>query len=150
MYPVNDANERSQVEMVFGLTGGELEDAPLRYLERDRWDSDGSYRDSHTRRWARYWYPGIPDYAGELKRLQYDCITVVWNRLYSGFAPQRIRAHGKTWRKVADFADSGETECINVWDPQDGTCPLCESDHSGPSYVYIGDGWYETVYYSRS
>ncbi len=148
MYPVDDAPERAQVESVFGLTGGELEDKPLRYLEAKLWH-DGEPTGEHARRWARYWYRGAPDYAPELERLG-DVITIVWDRLYAGIAPPKIRAQGREWRKVGDFRSSGEAPCLDAGSVAQETCTICEAEPGDRhGYVYVGDGWYETIYRAR-
>lgn len=151
MYPIMDANERAQVEIVFGLTGGELEDRPLRFLGDTRW-SDGTPRGEPRRWWRRWWYTGVPDYAQEIeRRLGGEFLTIVSDELL-GKLLTRILARGKIWRKVARYGHSGEAACymegeINT---ENKTCSICgENPGKRHGYVYLGDGWSETVYRAR-
>ena len=153
MYPIVDTKEKMEVQEVFGLTGGELEDRPLRFLGEKRWQSDGSGTGEWSRRWARYWYTGSPDYAPKIeRRWRGDVMTIVTCELF-GTLPTKIFAKGKRWRKVARFASSGEVEC--PWkdtDPvgdEDGPCNLCDAIGGAHGYIYLGDGWSESVYVAR-
>lgn len=159
--PVDDKAERSQVEEVFGLTGGELADAPLRYFGATDVGPNRDPLPTH-RWWARYWYEGRPDYLPTSHRGSW--ITLVECELY-GSLPSRIQAHGRKWRKIARYASSGETECpgrmdngsddllkVDESDCADDSecCTYCDEEIGEPhGYIYLGDGWGETIYYSR-
>lgn len=162
MYPVNDKDERAQVERVFSLTRGELADAPLRYFRPEGVCMTGAGNPLPARRcWARYWYEGTPDWP-RITRGSY--ITIVACELY-GSLPSRIQAHGRKWRKVARYASSGEAECPGRLDngsdealrvdasdcaADSGHCYYCEEKIGEPhGFIYLGDGWGETIYYSR-
>ena len=151
MYPIEDAGERMTVEVVFGLTGGELESKPLRFLARKAW-TDGTPRDGHSRWWRRYWYTGAPDYAQAIeRRWRGDVMTIVSDELF-GMLPRKIHARGKVWRKVARFASSGEAECYGHGAPVEGAedCPICgASPGEDHGYAYVGGGWGESVYVAR-
>jgi hypothetical protein len=127
MYPKQDEKERATIEWVLGLTGGELEDKPLRFLGERSWH-DGEGTGEWTRRWARYWYPFAPSYVEEIeRRWRGDVMTIVSNDLY-GDLPSRIYAKGKRWRKVARYANSGEVECPNGQGEAIGAegCTFCD------------------------
>ena len=151
MYPIVDDVEKAQVKIVFGLTGGELEAAPLRYLRPKTWH-DGTPTGEHKRAWARYWYVGSPDYAPAIARWwNGDVITIVIDEMF-GSTPKKIRARGKVWRKVARYTSSGKAECYYAGsvNNEDAACPICEAeigDRHG--YAYLGDGWSEVVYVAR-
>ena len=151
MYPFEDSAERAQVEIVFGLTGGEMEAAPLRFLGDTTW-SDGTPRGGPRRWWRRYWYTGAPDYAPEIeRRWRGDVMTIVSDELF-GMLPRKIYARGKVWRKVARFASSGEAECYGSIDGEICGAPcVCCGARIGEKhgYVYLGDGWGESVYVAR-
>ncbi len=146
MTPEELAVERQQVELVFGLTGGEL--------ETDPWY--GWYRDGKL----LYWYEQAPEWsvdsAYDLPRgIERDDAsnvrTVVVDCLFG--APPAPSG----WRIVETYLNSGETECWCHPGPSyprhdDGTygptvraadpdCPLCDGD----GIVYLGDGWCELV-----
>lgn len=151
-YPKRDDKERSTVEWVMGLTGGELEDKPLRFLGERRW-SDGEGTGEWCRWWRAYWYTGAPDYAQEIeRRWRGDVMTIISDDMF-GDLPTTIYAKGKRWRKVARFASSGECECPMGWrefDPatDEPICSICEGNRSH-GHLYIGDGWGESVYVAR-
>lgn len=139
MYPTYTAEEIACIELIFGLTGGELSDKPLRWC-----DSEGE------RGWTRYWYEGPPDYF--LPRPRGDYMTMVRDCMF-GEPPRIIYAKGREWRRVQVFRNSGEAECWSrgeVLSPDEAQCPLCDArpgeEHS---YCYIGDGWCEVVYWAR-
>jgi hypothetical protein len=149
-YPKIDQNEQEQIMEVFRLTGGELADKPLRYLPVDGDDPE-------ERRWARYFYDGAPPYIewGLEFKLGGTFLTIVTCELY-GEMPKRIMtSDGRVWRKVRTFRSSGEAECpckgVDTEDLPKGTCPLCaakEGEEHG--MIYIGEGWAEVVYRTRS
>ena len=161
-----DAIEREQVEIVFGLTGGELSDTP-----------DPGFP-------FTYWYDGAPEY---LERRLVE--TVEWCACHNtdnsedcsecngrGYYELRTTVvcclYGyptvpEGWEQVPMvFGSSGEAGCLHCgpgsdWDgsaPQtqakasnsitntgyrgNPECKLCE----GSGYVYLGDGWCEIVY----
>jgi hypothetical protein len=147
-YPEMDPMEREQVEWVFGLTGGELETKPLRLAER-------LDKEWIRRHWARYWYEGVPDYVSrETWATKGEYLTIV-SQLLCATAPDHFWARGRLWRLVKQFANSGETECPGR-DDGDGVVVLeedgeecrfcCETHGEQHGYIYLGDGWAESVY----
>lgn len=156
-YPTRDEKERTEVEWVMGLTGGELEDKPLRFLEVRKvlpWQP-GEFKDwkpqiEFHRWWRPYWYTGSPDYAREIdRRWRGEVMTIVSDETF-GMLPRKIIARGKVWRKVARFASSGECECPNGQGEAIGAegCTFCEEKITH-GYLYLGDGWGESVYVAR-
>lgn len=143
-----DQNERAQIEAVFLLGGGELEDKPWNGLT-----GANRYGEAITHTF-RYWYEGAPEYAERGLNRAHDYPTfrtvVVW-----GLPPEALTdSEGKTWTRVAHYQSSGECECpCRHYDGEDdfrsadGSCPLCEA---GPGekhgHVYLGEGWCEVVY----
>lgn len=153
MYPEIDQVEREQVEYVFGLTGGELSDRPLRYYGSTE-TGCGNVLDP-KRKWARYWYDGAPDYVGRQFDRFGSVMTMVMDCLF-GYPPKRILSQGKVWRRVAAFTNSGECECPEAdgmvrYDSTGGECRLCgAADQEEHGFIYLGDGWTEVVYVSRA
>jgi len=138
-----DQNERAQVEQVFALTGGELNDQPFQ-----AW-SDAS-RDGAPLSFA-YNYDGAPEYSDLPDRYETEYITIVSDCLFGSESDVLYQANGVRWIKVASFRSSGETECPCKQGDCDGDddrpCPLCEAQQGeAHGYVYLGDGWCETVY----
>ena len=139
--------EKEQVEWVFGLTGGELE--------------DGSLVDSKGETIARFWYKFAPDYAERELNSKHDhpdFITAVVCEMY-GTMPDEFRMGDDVYRKVETYRSSGETECPlrDTEDPLDfpkdenGRCVYCDESEDevkaeGHGYIYLGDGWAEVVY----
>lgn len=164
MYPEMDKIEKEQVEWVFSLTGGELADAPLRFAEvkTEPYRMAGGLKGSVLtvrRWWRRWWYDGVPEYARRDLTGGWDdqnYITIVTDCLF-GEPPKKIIAKGKVWRRVAVYTSSGEGECpghgraVAEDEAKDGRCPLCE-DPVGKEHgmIYLGDGWAEVVYRTRS
>ena len=156
MYPIHDPVEAESVTWVFSLTGGELESSPLRYAYRSDTARfvDYKFQPGFKRGWIRYWYDGSPEYvAREHGRLRGSTITLVSDCSFGG-PPSVIYARGKRYRRIAQFVSSGETECpgkdCEEPIPEGERCPLCEGDASeGHGYIYLGDGWAESVYYCR-
>jgi hypothetical protein len=124
-------DEREQVEYVFGLTGGELDDEP--------W---GGFK---------YNYDGPPDYAASDYPDRYDFNvqyrTVIGDFLFGG-PPEVIEDDQGVWHKSGMFTTSGETECpLHDQPVEEERCPLCDEargDEHG--YIYIGDGWAEVIF----
>lgn len=124
--------ERERIEWVFGLTGGELSDAPWRYVHESSnlstdpdnecipRDADGravgSYpfeSDYYVRTGAfRYWYDGAPEYAAREHSASPHVRTAVVCALF-GMPPAVLwdAADGSRWARVAFYQSSGETEC---------------------------------------
>lgn len=121
------ALERERVEWVFGLTGGELNDSP--------WHEHA------------HWYDGVPDYLGQgdypdLYASGVDYVTVVSDTTIES---------PPGWVVADDYTSSGEAECPCRHDDDMGNypsadCALCE----GGGYIYLGDGWRETVLVHRT
>jgi hypothetical protein len=146
--------ERACVEYVFGLTGGELEEEPLKFKDEDEDD----------RSW-RYHYEGYPEWAYEdfgSRRYEHDpsqYLTLIETGVsYSSGAPEELHfPDGEVWFKVRDYTHSGETECPMGSCGDDETvgkdstegmarCPLCEADAGEKhGHIYVG-GSVETVY----
>lgn len=156
MTPEEIAIERQQVEAVFGLTGGELNDGPLCFYDADaKPGTDGAME------WRRsFFYDGPPSYASadypDLHTDEATYLTIVCDCLH-GMPPERITLKDDDSRVyVRDnyFTSSGETECPcadmgGEPDPFAGkACPLCERSADDPKHghIYLGDGWCEVVY----
>jgi hypothetical protein len=141
-----DDSERQQVEWVFGLTGGELNDEP--------WNG------------FAYNFDGVPEWAhSDFKdRHDRDYHTVVSCFLYGG-PPERIADAFGVWTRQATYPSSGETECplrdveaeeqeaiyahrekrFNL--PRIERCFLCDEERGHDhGYIYLGDGWAECVF----
>jgi hypothetical protein len=141
-----DDAERQQVEWVFGLTGGELDDEP--------WNG------------FRYNFEGVPDWARPDFKDRYDreYRTVVSCFLYGG-PPERIVDASGEWTLQATYGSSGETECplrdiapeeqeaiyahrekqFNL--PHIERCFLCDEERGDDhGYIYLGDGWADCVF----
>lgn len=131
-----EQHERAQVELVFGLTGGELNDDPWcpTYVTE-------TYGETRTYV-ATYNYDGPPEWAEDTHD---DWATVTYrtmvrDNLIGCDAPSVVNDDNGTWQKVATYASSGETDCY--CEGNDKACYLC----GGDGYVYVGDGWAEIVY----
>lgn len=124
-----DDSEREQIEWVFMLTGGELNDEP--------WNG------------FAYNYDGVPDWAASDFKDAFDSEyrTVVGCFIYGGPPRQTIDADG-VWELRATFVSSGETECPMAPEAVDNErCRLCDETTGQPHrYIYLGDGWAEAVY----
>jgi len=134
--------EREQVEWVFHLTGGELEDEP--------WSGQ------------KYWYEGVPDYIGDaFTNDPEDTVyrTIVMQALYANVPEELDSEEGMYTFTGKAETSSGETECPHRDDADngklvvsgqcgdDGRCELChelKGDHH--KYIYLGDGWTEAVF----
>lgn len=115
--------ERQQIEVVFGLGGGELADPPDPQFP-DEWDGVFAY-----------WYEGPPEYCAR-------DYADHWDREYRTAIVYELFGRAATpdgWERVAYFVSSGENDC---WCEGDADCPVCEGD----GLVYIGDGHCEVVY----
>jgi len=148
VYAAEADREREQVENVFGLGGGELED-----------ESFAGYA---------YNYEGAPEYAAnEIEELDYQYHTVIVSG--GGYLPSpydKLEEDGVRWDLVEYFMNSGESDCwicgaggngVDWWADEfeqqhghapgpDDRCGLCETEMEDmPGVVYIGEG-YEAVY----
>lgn len=140
--------ERECVEWVFGLTGGELDDKPVKYTYDTEYETGkhGTFL---------YTYDGVPEYAagdyGDLHGVNApDYFTAVACCLY-GMPAEEISVDGHAFKRIATYQSSGETECCCVGcdeDPFAGkACPYCErAPGEEHGYIYLGDGWCEVVY----
>jgi hypothetical protein len=141
-----DDSERAQVELVFGLTGGELDDEP--------WHG------------FAYNYKGVPEYVRSDFTDRYDreYRTVVACFLY-GAPPERIVDDAGEWTLQATYSSSGEAECplkdIDATEqeeiyahrekhfnlPRIARCFLCDEQRGDEhGYLYLGEGWLEAVF----
>jgi hypothetical protein len=132
---------KGQIEWVFGLSGGELEEEP--------WGD-----------W-QHWYMGVPEYAGpEHTDPTVEYRTAILDCSYSQ-PPEKLDG----WALDTIYHSSGETECPGGWmgdglvnrnsavcvpDNRGGkyrVCPYCEArEGTKHGMIYIGDGWVEAVY----
>lgn len=136
-------SERDQIAEVFGLTGGELADAP--WIVTEPGDPVREWRFS-------YWYEGVPDYLDRtdaITAVSDECRTVCRDNMF-GFPPQVVvDVDGTAWHRQTEFMTSGETECPMRGETAVEVCSLCDAgvgeEHG---YIYIGDGWAEVVYRS--
>ena len=162
-------SEKEQVEWVFHLTGGELEDEPWVFREDSEPGDPVAIGSQYN-----YWYEGIPDWVrvGDLTRRDHygniigeavvdtdTCRTVIHYGGSYGFPPMKI----KGWKQVAQYDSSGETDCpmcgagLGADDIEEifanltgDECPMCENDQVGiaPGSLSIGDGWSQVIYMS--
>jgi hypothetical protein len=152
--------ERMQVEHVFGLTGGELEDKPLTFIAPTKFDGE------QPRTW-RYHYDGPPEWAAREDFPDHNERDVWYFTLieigvsYESYAPEWVRFEdGTTYYRMCQYVHSGETEC--TWNVDDDgnegarvgegctkglhECPMCgEKAGEEHGYIYLGDST-ETVY----
>lgn len=146
------ANERAQIQEVFGLTGGELMDVA--------WGASYPNDGASMPIVFTYWYQGVPEYVErEFDALPFDYAptyrTVCEQELY-GMVPERIMDDEGTWTVVKRYSTSGECDCPLRYAPDGASiakvtgehdCPLCEESLGEEhGYIYIGDGWSEIVY----
>lgn len=156
--------ERIQVEQVFMLTGGELEDKSATFPKAE--DEDGSPRASPYS--FAYWFTGVPEYAASDFGLRYsannpDYFTAIDLAPVYGSPPHRLTdTDGSVWELVQTYANSGETACpfgeMGLGDMvtrdhaqltpklpglvkgRKAVCPFCEARIGEPhGYIYIGD-----------
>lgn len=153
--------ERAQVEQVFGLTGGELETGAWKIGEKTI---------------SRYWYEGAPEYAARdfregTVRTAVHCALYgssperiedkdgAWVRkaeyqtsgetecLYRSGAPEDAKVKRDQCRLVASYPRKRLVGTFAKLTAKHAECPFCEArlgeDHG---YIYLGDGWVETVY----
>jgi hypothetical protein len=149
--------ERTCVEYVFGLTGGELEDKPWEPWVPNTEESFPYLYDQASERWTfTYWYDGLPDWCAHDYKDRYDATyrTVVRHCLW-GLPPETVLEKGVTWRRKAHFVSSGETECClkEPWENDvlelhsKRPCEYCEAQEGEEhGYIYLGDGWCEVIY----
>lgn len=149
--------ERMQVEYVFGLTGGELDDKPLNFTAPTKFNGD------QPRTW-RYSYDGVPEWAAREDFPDHNDPGVTYFTLieigvsYESYAPEWVRFDdGTTYFRMRQYVHSGECECPmgscgdNERVGEDSTagmaeCPLCgEKRGEEHGYIYVGDST-ETVY----
>lgn len=143
---INAKIERQQVEYVFLLTGGELDDEPLRFI-----DENGC-----SRGWL-YHYDGVPEWAEcDYVDLHDNCVdyfTLVEISIsYGSYAPETIRVKDRTYVKMQSYGHSGECECPGQHDDPPNQvgeghteglkqCPLCEEESGNKhGYIYLGNG----------
>jgi len=143
--------EREQVEWVFGLTGGELDDKPWQ-VSTMRPPAQNSELLSYA-----YTYEGTPSYSDLAKDYGHQYRTVVGEFLFDNPSPELFDKDGQRYTLVEQHKSSGEAECpYRQLDPscdedeeelKARPCELCEAQEGeGHSYVYLGEGWCEAVY----
>lgn len=124
-YPTIDENEKEKIAILFSLEGGELSDHPLRYAtieNKEAWCIVNAEKNSGhfakrvviSRRWARYFYDGVPEYAeSDFRRMGGSYVTLCWDRGSYGdhTPPQSIHTGGKRYRRVKVYNSGGEREC---------------------------------------
>lgn len=124
MEPLRVLEEREQIEVVFGLLGGELEKKPW---DGGRWDGDR----------FPWWYEGIPEYAKDepwhVKDL-YEYATVICEEIDG----ERDTPEG--WERVARYSSSGEADHPDLFSG------INVSKDDPERTIYLGVGWGETVY----
>jgi hypothetical protein len=139
--------EREQVEWVFGLTGGELDDDPLKWTDED----------GRERAWA-YHYDGVPEWCERedfpdryANGVDYFTLVEIGCSYGSG-APETIRFDGKLYVRVHQYVHSGETDCPRgpcgegQETVEEELCYLCEAERGeAHGCIYVGDGC-ESVY----
>lgn len=165
--PEPESNERAQVEQVFGLTDGDLEESAwVPTYQRETWNFNADATGNHMAKIIEttpftftYWSQGVPEYV----QSEYDAMplsyaptyrTVIRNEMF-GQVPETVTDDEGTWTVVARYSTSGETECplrhegrtTTVSRYSEVNCSLCDAaPGEAHSYVYIGDGWAEIVY----
>jgi hypothetical protein len=143
--------ERQQVEQIYGLTGGELDDKPLLYLD----ENEGSHS-------VAYHYDGVPEWAGDDFADRYECgvdyFTVIdVDNPYGWFQQEMRLSDGRRYFLVKTYTSGGEASCPlgacgnDEKVGEDSTegmtaCPLCEADEGEDhGVIYLGTGS-EAVY----
>ncbi len=121
------AHEREQVEWIFGLTGGELSDAPWRVVYESESDVDATTftpegervpeHELYCSTW-RYWCEDAPSYVTEREEPELHpewpatCRTVVTCAIHGGVRRVFFDAEdGKKWELLKYFTSSGEAPC---------------------------------------
>jgi len=135
-------NTKEEIEQVFALTGGELEDETWVYHQEGK---EGR---------IAFWYEGQPSYVAQKYYANYrNYRTAILCCLFSA-APHQIpgKPGEKPWMLQEIFASSGEARCSRGGVPvQDPVCELCgEKFGTSHGYIYLGDGWVEAVYKQES
>jgi len=110
----SDTTETQQIETVFCLGGGELEDQPFEGFA--------------------YWYDGAPKYAAREVASEAMTGAGYLRTLIAVGCEYGLPAVPDGWRLVRSFASSGEAQCWCVSDGPRKGCPVCEGD----GIVYIG------------
>lgn len=115
-------SEKEEIEAVFCLSGGELNEGLLQWQIKD------------TQYECKYWYNGVPDYYEPETRNNgsyFDTrITLIQNY------PLATEDLPEGWVLEAEFTTSGE--CFHPdWAYSEREDP--------PEYVYLGEGWREII-----
>lgn len=136
--------DRQRLELVTGLTGGELMDQPWFYL-KDNGQAPHVVEDKMvwTEDWFLGvfidWYEGAPEYDEERNRSLKTYRTAVLSSCYTLPAAEIIDSEG-VWKMVAHDVGSGEAGCYcqdttETDSPEkQNPCVLCEGD----GFVYVG------------
>lgn len=152
------AIEREQVEYVFGLTGGELDDKPVTFVAGFR-EQHGKIEETDLGLTWLYHYDSVPEWAYEdfdrdvRSSASGDYFTLVDLGCEYGSRENKILidSDGRIYLHVKTYANSGETECPGQHEDEDkvsaehtmggNVCVLCEAalgeEHG---YIYIGPG----------
>lgn len=151
-----ELDERSQIEYVFGLLGGELSDKPLVFWAKELGRDCVKY--------VKYWYEGAPEWSEEdlpagarggiLRTLLHDLIL-----------PSILEEGGIIWTRIVSYTGSGERECPyygavvgeEAWRDEvdsveiENMCSLCGRDRGEDhGYIYLGEGWTESIYVGKT
>lgn len=156
--------QQEQVEHVFGLTGGELDDKPVTFVTgfRERY---GKIEETDLGLTWPFHYDGVPEWAFEdfdrdaRNSASDERFTLVDLGCEYGSRENKILidSDGRIYLHVVSYANSGETECPGMHDDStlvtEEQCPLCEADVGEEhGYIYIGPGAehvYQLVGYER-
>lgn len=158
--PTEEEIERTSVEQVFDLTGGEMADAPW-YFGIPQEENDYSHPVRSATR--RFWYEGVPEWAtedfpSEARGYTNSCESATYRTIcethlgYGGPIPTEIVDSQGVWKFVCAYGNSGERACVydsgageRVNDEcvlsEDGTvCAYCEAE-VGEKHgcIYLGD-----------
>jgi len=152
-----DPHEREQIELVFGLGGGELSDEPWTYEYTPKLYGYKGEDDSPRKGVYHYWYECAPEYSGDHALIPVGATQGSYDEDDEGnlwewctaitnvtFGPARVPIG---WEFVAQFVSSGEAQCLcvgceDLTDEDRAECPVCE----GSGIVYLGEGMAEVVF----
>lgn len=121
------AFEREQVQAVFSLYGGELEEEPWVYWTQHEssanhaplWDKADPMHEKSMMEWAaRYWYEGAPEYVESEYREFSSVRTFVQPGGMLTSPHQELYDGQGIWKLKELYSASGEAPCpAQTWDP---------------------------------